>query len=56
MMSPVSGPRAVAVCVAAALAFTAFVLAWAEKSPAAHEDCTLSGGAPISYGGIFAIA
>lgn len=56
MATTVSRPQALVLCVGAlAVAFAALLLVWPEKSTAAHEDCTLSTGAPVSYGGIFAV-
>jgi hypothetical protein len=41
--------------VAPAVALAALLLVGPERSAAAHADCTLSTGAPVSYGGIFAV-
>jgi hypothetical protein len=56
MATTVSRPYALVLCVVAlAVALTALLLMRPANSVAAHEDCTLSTGAPVSYGGIFAI-
>jgi hypothetical protein len=56
MATTVSRANALVLCtVALALALAALLLVGPEKSAAAHDDCRLSTGAPVSYGGIFAI-
>lgn len=54
-MTTLSRPKSLALCAALGLALAAVLLVRPEKAAAAHEDCTLNTGAPVSYGGIFAV-
>ena len=55
-MTTVSRPNALVLgVVALAVVLAALLLVRSETSAAAHQDCTLSTGAPVSYAGIFAI-
>jgi hypothetical protein len=56
MATSVPRPNSVVLgVVVLAVALAVLLLVRPERSAAAHEDCTLSTGAPVSYAGIFAI-